>query len=145
MSRLLLAAALIVSVVVPGAGIAFVAAGDGGPASASGTPTSFAEAEKDEIVDLYNELVGVDELATPGSAGHMQEARRISRDAAAWATAHPEDPAWHEFASATSDVARLLALALAKPHAVDEAAYARAVARLSGAAEGLPPERRPAA
>jgi hypothetical protein len=143
MTRALLVVSLVASLAVPVGLFALVAAGGGGGATSSSTPS--AELEKDEIVHLHNELVRIDQLATPGSKGHAREARRIARDAAAWAErlgAEPEHE-WYEFANATSDVAQLLAQGIAGAPSFSEAELRRALARLDVAAAALPPERRP--
>lgn len=143
MTRALLLAALLVSLVVPVGGLALVASGAGGPTSGSGS-TATSELEKDEIVHLHNELVRVEQLATPGSVGHVKEARRIARDAAAWAERHGAEPdrEWYEFANATSDLAQIVAQGIAGAPSFSDAAYRQAAARVDAAAAALPPERR---
>jgi hypothetical protein len=142
MTRVLLLVSLLASLAVPVGLLALLAADDGGTTSSS-TPS--AELQKDEIVDLHNELVRIEQLATPGSKGHAREARRIAREAAAWAQLHGAEPEseWYEFANATSDLAQLVAQGINGAPSFSEAAYRQALARLEIAAAALPPERQP--
>jgi hypothetical protein len=135
-TRLLLFAALAVSLLVPVGALAVLAGVDPNPSSPS-------ELEKDEMIDLYNELTRVEELARPGSAGHIAEARRIANEAAGWAERHEAGPEWEEFASATSALAGLLAEGIAGSPSFSETEYDWAVDRINTALAALPPERRP--
>jgi hypothetical protein len=134
-TRVLLVGALLVSLIVPVGGLAMVAAAD-----ASSGPS---EMEKDEMIDLYNDLTRVEEQARPGSAGHIAEARRIAHETAGWAARYEAGPEWEEFASATSALASLLADGIAGSPSFSETEYDRAVERINAALAALPPERRP--
>lgn len=144
MTRVFLIAALLASLAVPVGFLALLGA-DGGGSGTSSRSGSLPELEKDEIVHLYNELVRVEQLASPGSKGHAREARRIARDAVAWAQAHgaEPDPEWYEFAMATSDLAQIVAQGISGAPSFSDAAYRQAAARLDVAAAALPPERQP--
>ena len=136
MTRILLFAALAVSLVVPAGGLAVLAGVDTNPSAPS-------ELEKDELIDLYNELTRVEELARPGSTGHVDEARRIAHDASVWAETFEASAEWEEFASATSAMATLLADGIANSPSFSEAEYNRAVDRINAALARLPYDRRP--
>lgn len=138
MTRLLLFGALAVSLVVPVGGLAVIAGLDANPSAPSAL-------EEDELIDLYNELTRVEELARPGSTGHVVEARRIAHDASVWADTFEASPEWEEFASATSAMATLLADGIAGSPSFSEAEYNRAVDRINAALVRLPYERRPSA
>jgi len=134
-TRVVLLGALLVSLVVPVGSLAMLTVAD--------TTTGPSEWEKDEMIDLYNELTRVEEQARPGSAGHIAEANRIAQAAAAWGQEHEAEPEWEEFAAATSALASLLADAIAGAPSFSETEYDRAVDRINAALAGLPPERRP--
>jgi hypothetical protein len=134
-TRLLLAGALLVSLIVPVGSLAMLTVAD--------STTGPSEWEKDEMIDLYNELTRVEEQARPGSSGHVAAANRIAQAAAAWAEQHEAEPEWEEFAAATSALASLLAQWIAESPSFSEAEYDHAVDRINAALAGLPPERRP--
>jgi hypothetical protein len=134
-TRLLLAGALLVSLIVPVGSLAMLTVAD--------RTTGPSEWEKDEMIDLYNELTRVEEQALPGSSGHVAEANRIAQAAAAWGEQHEAEPEWEEFAAATSALASLLAQWIAESPSFSEAEYDHAVNRINAALAGLPPERRP--
>lgn len=144
MSRLLLFAALAASLFVPAGGVAIAMAAATAPpaapsADATRPPTDF---DKDEIVAIHNELDALDRRATPGSTAQIVEARRIAREARAWAVRFEAEPEWEEFALATSALAAVIADGLDNPTTFSRAAYDRAVDRVTAAAKGLPEERR---
>jgi hypothetical protein len=134
-TRLALIVALATSLLVPVGGLAMVAV--------AGSGSGPSEMEKDEMIDLYNQLTRVEEQARPGSAGHIAEARRIAQEAAVWAARYEAGTDWEEFASATSALATLLADGIAGLPSFSEAEYDSAVVRINAALAGLPPERRP--
>ena len=137
MSRLALLIALALSLIVPVGGVATVAAG------MASAPATTSEVEKDAVIDLYNQLTRVEEQARPGSQGQVAEARRIAREASAWAEEHDAEPEWEEFAAATAAMATLLADAIEGAPSFSEAAYDHAATRINAALAALPPERRP--
>lgn len=140
MIRLVLAAALATSLIVPVGSFALLAAVDTSSTGSTSTPTEW---DRDEIIDLYNELAKVDAQASPRSPGHVAEARRIAREASAWATRFEAEPEWEEFASATGAMAVVLADTIADPSSVPESTWDRTGARLERATHALPPERQP--
>jgi hypothetical protein len=85
-TRLLLAGALLVSLIVPVGSLAMLTVAD--------STTGPSEWEKDEMIDLYNELTRVEEQARPGSSGHVAEANRMAHAAAAWGEHHEAVPVW---------------------------------------------------
>jgi hypothetical protein len=133
-TRLALIVALATSLLVPVGGLAMVAV--------AGSSSSASEMEKDEMIDIYNQLTRVEEQARPGSAGHIAEARRIAREAAEWAELHEAGAEWEEFAAATSALASLLADGIAGSPSFSETEYDHAVDRINAALAGLPYDRR---
>lgn len=137
MSRITLFIALALSLLVPVGGVATVAAG------MASAPSTTSELEKDAVIDLYNQLTRVEEQARPGSQGQVAEARRIAREAAAWAEEHDAEAEWEEFAAATAAMATLLADWIEGGPSFSEEAYDHAAVRINAALAALPPERRP--
>ena len=82
--------------------------------------------------------------ATPASKNHPAEARRLAREAKAWADRFEAEPEWEEFALATSGMASVLARVFADPPSVPERDWDAAAARLDAAGLALPRERQPA-
>ncbi len=143
MNRLVLFAALAASLLVPAGGVAVaIAAVTSPPARYSPDdtrpPTQF---DKADLKAIHDELVAMDLHATPGSSAQIDEARRIAREARAWAVHFEAEPAWEEFALATSALAAVVADGLEHPEMFSSRAYDRAVARDRAAAdEALPIE-----
>jgi hypothetical protein len=137
MTRLLLFAALATSLLVPVGGVAVaVAAATSTPATPSPDeirpPTQF---EKADLVAIEEELEALDRVATPESGPQILEARRIAREARAWAVRFEAEPEWEEFALATSALAALIADGLQNPASFPADDYNRAVERVRAAAE----------
>ena len=142
MSRALLFLGLALSLLVPASALAlfYVGATTSVPPPGPGELHA-SEFHKDDIVAIHNELLALDELATPGSAGQIAEARRIAREARAWSVRLDADPEWEEFALAVSALAAMLADGLEHPETFSAAEYVRAVARVDAARAALPEER----
>ncbi len=137
MTRPLLFSALAASLLVPAAGVAVaIAAVTSPPASYSPDearpPTQF---DKADLEAIHDELVALDLRATPGASAEIAEARRIAREARAWAVHFEAQPEWEEFALATSALASVIADGLEHPEMFSSRAYDRAVARERAAAE----------
>jgi hypothetical protein len=137
MSRLFLFAALAASVLVPTGFMAVAVAALTAPPArpspdATRPPTQF---EKADLVAIKDELEALDRVATPGSTAQILEARRIAREARAWAVRFEADPEWEEFALATSALAALIADGLESPAAFSPDDYDRATERVRAAAE----------
>lgn len=137
MSRLLLFAALGVSLLVPaGAAAVAVAAATSAPTTPSPDETRPPrQFDKADLLAIYEELEALDAHATPGSTGQILEARRIAREARTWMVRFEADPAWEEFALATSALAAVIAEGLEKPEAFSSIRYERAAERAQAAAE----------
>jgi hypothetical protein len=139
-TKLLLFAALAISLLVPTGAIAIVVAAATSP-PATRSPDELrpaTEFDRDQIVAIHNELAELDRRATPGSTARVLEARRIAREARSWSARLEAEPEWEELALATSALAAVIADGLEHPAAVSPRAYDRAVARLRAADEAIP-------
>jgi hypothetical protein len=137
MTRLFLFSALATSLLVPAAGVAVAIAAVTSPPARyspdeSRPPTQF---DKADLKAIHDELVALDLGATPGTTAQIAEARRIAREARAWAVHFEAEPEWEEFALATSALASVIADGLEHPETFSSRAYDRAVARERAAAE----------
>ena len=137
MTRVLLFAALAASLLAPAGGVALAIAAATSPAhppapNETRPPTQF---DKADLKAIHDELVAMDLHATPGSSAQISEARRIAREARSWAVRFEAEPAWEEFALATSALAAVIADGLENPAAFSSQAYQQAVDRERAAAE----------
>jgi hypothetical protein len=134
MKRLILFAALAVSLVVPTGAVALFTAAGTSPAAQTGA-TSW---EKLELYRMAEEAAQLDAQATAATPGMVSELRRIARNSRAWAERYETEPEWEEFAGATSAYAQLLADGLGEPGSVTREDYERVVSRFRAAVHGLP-------
>lgn len=141
MTRILLFAALAVSLLVPAGGIAVaIAAVSSPPARYSPDDTRPPrQFDKADLKAIHDELVAMDLHATPGSSAQISEARRIAREARTWAVRFEAEPEWEEFALATSALAAVIADGLENPATFSSLAYAQAAERERAAAEAALP------